>query len=123
MEITLYDGKGHPVAYIADDGENSIYLWSGHAVAYVDGENLYGWNGKHLGWFFAGVLYDLHGHRVGSIGEKCPYALYAQPAKYAKYAKYGKYGRYGAYGRPGFSSGYGDVPLEEFLKGGAVGNI
>jgi len=27
METTLYDGKDHPVAYIADDGENSIYLW------------------------------------------------------------------------------------------------
>lgn len=90
MELTLYDGKGHPVAYIADDNENSIYLWSGHAVAYLDGENIYGWNGHHLGWFVGGVLYDLHGLRVGSIGEKCPYGLYAQPAKYAKRNQWGQ---------------------------------
>ncbi len=40
METTLFGGRGHPVAYIADDGENSVYLWSGHAVAYVIGESL-----------------------------------------------------------------------------------
>jgi len=88
MEITIFDGRGRPVAYIVDDGENSIYLWSGHAVAYIVNENVYGWNGHHLGWFIDGVIYDLHGRNVGSIQEKCPYATYAEPAKYAKYAKY-----------------------------------
>ena len=88
MEITIFDGRGRPVAYIADDGENSIYLWSGHAVAYIVNENVYGWNGHHLGWFIDGVIYDLHGRNVGSIQEKCPYATYAEPAKYAKNAKY-----------------------------------
>ncbi len=123
MEITLYDSKGHPVAYIADDGDNSIYLWSGHAVAYVSGENIYGWNGKHLGWFVGGVLYDVHGNRVGSIGEKCPYSLYAQPTKYAKYAKYSKYSRYTAYTRPSLSAGYSNETFEDFLKAGAAGSV
>lgn len=123
MEVTLYDGKGRPVAYIADDGESSIYLWNGHAVAYLVGENLYGWNGKHLGWFSGGVLHDLRGYCVGSVGEKSSSALYAEPAKYAKHAKYGKYGRFGAHARPGFKSGYSNVPLDDFLKEGAVGKI
>lgn len=122
MEVTLYDAKGHPVAYVADDGENSIYLWDGHAVAYFDGETVHGWNGKHLGWYVGGVLYDLHGRRVGSIGEKCPFALYAEPAKYAKHAKYAKYARYAASARPALSSGYGSESLEAFLNGGAAGS-
>ncbi|MFM5213269.1 4-fold beta flower protein [Aeromonas hydrophila] len=62
-------------AYITDGGEKSIYLWRGHAAAYVSGENIYVWNGKHLGWFVGGILFDLHGNRVGSLGENCPYAL------------------------------------------------
>ena len=67
MEVTLYDGHGHPEAYIADDS-STIYLWSGHAVVYIDqGGLLYGWDGHHLGWFVGGVLYDTHGYRVGSI--------------------------------------------------------
>lgn len=123
MEITLFDGKGHPVAYIADDGDSSIYLWRGQAVVYISGENIYGWNGKHLGWFVDGILYDLHGCRVGSIGERCPYALYAQPAKYAKHAKYAKCARYAAYARPGLSTSYSRQPFEEFLKEGAVGSV
>lgn len=123
MEETLYDGRGRPVAYIADDNEMSIYLWSGHAVAYIVGENLYGWNGQHIGWFVNGVLYNRRGQRAGSIGSKCPFALYAAPAKYAKFAKYAKYARYAAYARPGLSSSYSQEPFEDFLKSGAVGRV
>ncbi|WP_460090641.1 4-fold beta flower protein [Pseudomonas sp. S2_E02] len=123
MEVTLYDSAGHPVAYIADDGDKSIYLWKGHAVAYISEEKIYGWNGKHLGWFVNGVLFDLRGHRVGSIGENCPRALYAQPAKFAKLAKYAKYARFAAFAKSALSTGYSNEPLEVFLKGGAVGNI
>jgi len=36
------------VAYIADDRE-TIYLWDGHAVAYLYEDKVYGCNGKHLG--------------------------------------------------------------------------
>jgi hypothetical protein len=122
MEVTLYDGNGHPVGYVANDDDNNIYLWSGHAVAYLDGEKIYGWNGNHLGWFSDGLLYDLHGQRVGSIAEKCPHVVYAQPVKHAKYAKFAKYAHYPAYARPGFSSGYSNEPLEQFLKSGAVGS-
>ena len=116
MEITIFDGRGRPVAYIADDSENSIYLWSGHAVAYIVNENVYGWNGHHLGWFVDGIIYNIHGHKVGSIQEECPSATYAAPAKYAKYAKYAKHARYAAYARPALSLSYSDESLEDFLK-------
>jgi hypothetical protein len=123
MEETLYDSRGRPVAYIADDGEMSIYLWSGYAVAYISGEDLYGWNGHHIGWFVNGVLYNRQGQRAGFIGGRCPSALYAPTAKYAKYAKYAKSARYAAYARPALSSGYSQEPFEEFLKIGAIGRI
>jgi hypothetical protein len=86
-------------------------------------KKIYGSNGKHLGWFVNGVLFDLRGHRVGSIGEKCPRALYAQPAKFAKLAKYAKYARFAAFAKSALSTGYSNEPLEVFFKGGAVGNI
>ncbi len=117
-EIPLFDEKGHPVAYIADDPENSIYLWGGQAVAYIQGENIYGWNGRHLGWFSGGVLHDLQGYRVGSIAEKCPYAASVPPAKVTKLAKRFKFARHKAYARPFFSRAFSDVSLEQFLRDG-----
>lgn len=107
MEIILYNKNGEPVAYIADDGE-TIYLWNGHAVAYLYKDKVYGWNGKHLGWFVDGIIYDLRGLIVCFIRSKCPVATYAEPASIqnmpniAKY-KYAKYARYTPHVKPAFS--------------------
>ena len=64
-EITLFDANGAPVAYIAPDEEWAIYLWNGKPVAYLehDGDafSIYGFNGKHLGWFDEGVVRDHQG--------------------------------------------------------------
>ena len=121
METTLFDGKGQPVAYIAEDRDNTIYLWQGQAVAYYDAEIIFGWNGKHLGWFTGGVLYNLHGHRVGSLAEQCPRPRLQEPGKYEKRAKHAKAPRYTEISRPVLSSSYGIQTLEEFLKSGAPG--
>jgi len=88
------------VAYIADDRE-TIYLWDGHAVAYLYEDKVYGCNGKHLGWFVDGIIYDLYELRAGFIKSKCPVAIYAEPAKYTKYAKYVKHTWYISYAKPG----------------------
>lgn len=62
-ETTLYDSKGKAAAYIADD--MTIYLWSGKPVAYLSsgggGTSVYGFNGKHLGWFEKGYIRDHDG--------------------------------------------------------------
>jgi hypothetical protein len=59
-ETALYDSTGTPVAYIADD--LTIFLWSGKPVAYLyrgnRGTDVYGFNGKHLGWFEKGYVRD-----------------------------------------------------------------
>ena len=51
QEISLYDSVGEAVAYIDSDDELNIYLWRGKPVAYLEHISLYGFNGKHLGWF------------------------------------------------------------------------
>ncbi len=58
-EVTLFNSAGKADAYIAIDDELTIYLWSGKPVAYLEndtegGYHVYGFNGKHLGWFVKG---------------------------------------------------------------------
>ena len=66
-EISLYDDTGEAVAYIDTDEEMNIYLWKGKPVAYLDEQSVYGFNGKHLGWFKEGIIWDHEGYAVGFI--------------------------------------------------------
>ncbi len=66
-EVSLFDSDGKPVAYVSM-GEDvaTIYMWSGKPVAYLKssrgtGFSIYGFNGKHLGWFVKGILRDHDG--------------------------------------------------------------
>ena len=86
-EITLFDVEGNPIAYIAPAEENTIYLWSGEPVTYLDGENIYGFNGKHLGWFEEGIIWDHEGNRVGFIKETLPVFPKFEPFKAFKQFK------------------------------------
>jgi len=72
-EISLYDSDGTPVAYVAfGDDAPTIYMWSGKPVAYLadtsgDGFSIYGFNGKHLGWFVKGIARDHDGDAACGI--------------------------------------------------------
>ncbi|SUA59026.1 Uncharacterised protein [Oligella urethralis] len=66
-EISLYDDTGEAVAYIDTNDEMNIYLWGGEPVAYLDGQSIYGFNGKHLGWLKEGIIWDHDGYAVGFI--------------------------------------------------------
>lgn len=65
--MTFYNKNGEPIAY-AEDGEH-IYLFTGEPVAYFHGDAVYGFNGKHLGWFENGWIRDLHGLCVFYSGD------------------------------------------------------
>lgn len=67
-QVTLFDKNKEGVAYIDYDDEYTIYLFDGKPVAYlVSEEKVYGFNGKFLGWYFDGVLYDnKSGYAVGA---------------------------------------------------------
>ena len=72
-ETTLFDKDGDPVAYIVDDSDMTIYMWDGTPVAYLatgrigSAFNIYGFNGKHLGWFEDGIVRDSQGYAVGFV--------------------------------------------------------
>jgi hypothetical protein len=66
-EYSLYDYTGEAVAYIDSSEEFTIYLWKGIPVAYLDDSSVFGFNGKHLGWFKDGIIWDHNGYAVGFV--------------------------------------------------------
>lgn len=86
-EITLYSATGKPIAYIADDDDSTIYLWSGKPVAYLQSENIYGFNGKHLGWFVKGQIYNHDGEIVGAVRSRLKGPVQVSPIKSIKQIK------------------------------------
>jgi hypothetical protein len=92
-EISLFDSKGKPVAYIADDDDQTIYLWDGKPAAYLYGDDwkagidVYGFNGKHLGWFKGGIMYDHDGYAVGGIKRVFTSPVQLEPLKSLKELK------------------------------------
>ncbi len=120
MEETLFETKGTPVAYLAYDDENTFYLWNGKPVAYLGTDNLiYGFNGKHLGWYEDGIIRDLKGYKVG-FNEKTltVYTQYESYKSYKSYKPYKSYQEYSKY-KPSYQTGTSDITLSQFLLGGS----
>ncbi|HEY3372060.1 MAG TPA: hypothetical protein VGK10_14485 [Prolixibacteraceae bacterium] len=115
MEIALYNKSGHPVVYLSADDENSIYTWDGHAVAYIADDLIYGWRGKHLGWYINGILYDVFGYKVGSIKQKCCSPTSDESSKEAKYPQYARYTKYAIQGKPILRRSYSTEELIDFI--------
>lgn len=116
METTLYDLKGQAVAYLAHDGDSTIYLWSGPAVAYVKEQRIYAWKGKHLGWFIDGIVYDCIGHWVGVSEDRNSATTLATEAKAPKLAKTTKLTPYPPAPKPVLTLTHADIPLSRFLR-------
>jgi hypothetical protein len=120
-EVTLFGSDASAVAYIADD--LTIYLWSGEPAAYLyenpaGGFHVYGFNGKHLGWYASGVLRDHNGLAVGARKEMFAGGAKAEPFKGFKQFKPFKSFREFAPFRPFFVSRWSDTFLDEFLMSG-----
>ena len=122
-EISLFDSTGKPTAYIAE--ELTIYLWSGNPVAYLHSESgkvhVYGFNGKHLGWFVRGIVRDHDGNAVGAVKEVFRSPVEYEPYKsYKQYKPYKSYREYAPY-QPYLSRDWSQMPLLLFLMQGAGG--
>jgi hypothetical protein len=100
METNLYDKSGKPLVYISDDIDKTIYLWEGKPVCYIYEDKLYGFNGKHLGWFVNGILYDNDGLRIGYTKNTCPCVTSVQSVKSVKSVKHVKSVRSVAHVKP-----------------------
>lgn len=119
-EVSLFDGSGKPVAYIAVDDEMTIYLWGGKPVAYLDrdtsgGYHVYGFNGKHLGWFVRGVIWGQDGKASCAVKEVLASTTHESFKSYKQYKPYKSYKQYAPY-RPYFSNSFGETPCR-FLLG------
>ena len=83
-EVTLRGVGGDCEAYIAISDDPTIYLWNGDPVAYLVSRDIYGFNGKHLGWFTMGVVYDHEGDVVGAVTSRFKAAQSICPIKNIK---------------------------------------
>ena len=117
-EISLFGSNGEAVAYIAANDDMTIYLWDGTPVAYLSGGSIYGFNGKHLGWFTSGIVLDHNGFVVGGQRNAIGIATRAERAKFAKRAKPAKNARRASPARPARRLSWSSTPLASFLAGG-----
>ena len=61
-ELVFFDSQGQVVALKADD-DDVVFRWNGTPVAILDDEfvSVYGFDGRHLGWFGDGWIRDHDG--------------------------------------------------------------
>jgi hypothetical protein len=123
VEKTLYNKNGLPTAYITDDYNQDIYLWDGHAVAYVfENEHVYGINGDHLGWFVQEIVFNNYGERVGFTSSTCPVNIAKEPHKTKKHPRAEIRPRWKAPAFPHVTFKMAKQDLSDFLnQGQAVG--
>ena len=114
-EISLFNSKGDAVAYIAVYDELTIYLWNGEPVAYIDNQNVYGFNGRHLGWFSDGIIIDHYGDSPCVMKNRYPgYTNYESYKGYKNYKPFKSYQEYAPY-KPFISNMFSTIPCSFFL--------
>jgi mRNA-degrading endonuclease RelE of RelBE toxin-antitoxin system len=119
-EITLFNSRGEPIAYIADKDENTIFSFNGEPLAYLaEGNSIYGFNGKHLGWFEDQIVWDHLGQRVGFTKKTCPTLTQFEPFKGFKQYKPFKTFKQLVPLKPLKSSIVSSIELLKFLKDGS----
>jgi len=123
-EISLFDKDGDPIAYIANDNDLTIYMWGGTPVAYLVADNrnafhIYGFNGKHLGWFENGIIRDHQGYAVGFQKGSANISTKFEPFKSHKQHKPFKAFREYAPFKPFYRNQFSNVYLSVFLRRGA----
>ena len=119
QEVALFGRDGKAVAYIAEDRDRTVYLWSGDAVAYLEPSaglyDIWGFNGRHLGWLVNGTVYDDDGLQVGVTKRAANFFTEWEPYKPFKKAKPLKgIRRYMPY-TPYWSLGWSDIRLADLL--------
>ena len=118
---TLFDKDGNPVAYIADDYNKTVYLWDGSPVAYIyEGEHVYGINGRHLGWWLDGILYNVDGDRIAFTSGTCPVAIGKESQKNKKQRMEEIRPRWKAPPLPNLGFDFASQDLADFLREGQI---
>lgn len=121
-EITLYDSEGNAAAWIDTSRGNIICLWSGEPEAYLrkDGNipDIYGFNGRHLGWFEKGIVRDheglMAGFTKGSLMRHTGQEHYRPPRRQKPFRAQPEFSPR----RPFYRNGISELPLASFLMQG-----
>jgi hypothetical protein len=121
-ELSLFDGKGRAAAYVVADDDLTIYLWTGEPVAYLSKDrgrdyHVYGFNGKHLGWFVNGIVRDHEGDAACAFKDVISNTE-IEPLKSLKSLKALKGLKELAPLRPLLSQQWGELPCRFFLSQG-----
>jgi hypothetical protein len=121
-EVTLFDGRGRASAYIALDDEMTIYLWDGKPVAYLDrdsggGFHVYGFNGKHLGWFVSGIVRDHDGNAACAVKERLRSTEFEPFKSFKQFKPFKSFEEFAPF-RPFFTTSWGDIPCRFLLAEG-----
>lgn len=119
QEPALFNRDGKAIAYIDTvDKDRTIYLYSGEPVAIISEADVYGFNGKHLGWYEKGIVRDHEGKRIGNTKKAAtgyiqyePYKSYKRQKPYISHRSYPPY-------KPYFSDSWSDSSFETFLLQG-----
>jgi hypothetical protein len=118
-EISIYDKNGVAIAYCnySYDNECIIYLWNGRPTSYFIAEEteLYGFNGRFLGWKQSGIYYDLDGNRIAFEKDALAIATLPDPDKSIKEILPVKSIREHKPIRPVNSIDWSNEPLDSFL--------
>ena len=121
METTLFDKNGTSVAYMADDYRGTIHLWEGATVAYLyEDQHIYGFNGRHLGWFINDIIFNYQGERIGFTSRTCPVSIAKESVKPRKAPMEEVRSRWTAPPLPKLSFHLAGQELSEFLKMGQI---
>jgi hypothetical protein len=122
-EVTLFNGKGKAAAYIAVEDGMTIYLWGGKPVAYLEpdkgggGFHIYGFNGKHLGWFVQGVVRDHDGDAACAVKEKMRTTDFEPFKAFKEFKPFKAFKEFAPF-RPAFSKSFGSATCSLFLTAG-----
>ena len=121
-EITLYDSEGNVAAWIDTGDRNTIYLWSGEPAAYVlkrgSIPEIFGFNGRHLGWLEKGIVRDheglMAGFTKGSLMRHTGQEHYRPPRRQKPFRAQPEFSPR----RPFYRNGISELPLASFLMQG-----
>ena len=66
QQISLFNSQGEAVAYIDFQDNNTIYLYDGSPVGFLENDGcnycVYAMNGTLIGWYTGGIIYDRLGY-------------------------------------------------------------
>lgn len=124
LQVTLYDKDKEAIAYIDYDDEETIYTFEGEPMAYIESkEQVYGFNGKLLGWYVNGILYDQTYNAVGAkhgIARGGVNTVVTRPEKIkgVKHTKPVKHVKGNDFIHPILKDNWSKITLTEFLANG-----